>query len=415
MFKRIIPVTNSILSKRNLNLQEYHSKDLLEQGGLNVQKFFVAENSADAKVSAQKLLDNGAKELVIKAQILAGGRGKGTFSPSGYKGGVKLTEKPDEVGEIVGNMLGQNLVTKQTSKDGVKVSKVMVAHALDIQKETYVAILMDRDHNGPVIVASPAGGMDIEKVAEETPEKIHTLPVNIFEGITVEQAQSLTSKLELPEHLITEAAKQIVKLYELFIKVDATQIEINPFGVTTENEIVCFDAKINFDDCAEFRQKSIFALNDTSESDPKEIEAEKHGLNYISLDGNIACLVNGAGLAMGTMDILKLHGGEPANFLDLGGGITEAGVLKAFEIIKSDDKVKAIFVNIFGGIVDCGLVARGLVNAYSKLDIQVPLIARLEGTNVDIGRKVIEDSGLNIIASKSFDEGARLAVQSVSN
>jgi len=274
-----------------------------------------------------------------------------------------------------------------------------------------LAILMDRESGGPVIVASPDGGMDIEKVAEETPDRIFKLPLDINEGCNFDDALKLVKNLELPENLETKAAKQVQKLYDMFLKVDATQIEINPFGVTTDNEIVCFDAKVNFDDCAEFRQKDIFALNDTTESDPREVEAEKAGLNYIPLDGNIACLVNGAGLAMGTMDLIKLHGGDPANFLDLGGGVTEAGVLKAFEIIMKDEKVESVLVNIFGGIVNCATVANGVVNAYKSVDINVPVVVRLEGTNVEAAKKILNESGLDIITAEGFDDGCRLATE----
>jgi len=401
----------SYVSTRNLNLQEYHSKSLLEKNGLNIQKYFVAENGVEAAAHARTLIKNGAPEIVLKAQILAGGRGKGIFLPSGFKGGVKLSKSPIEIGDLTDKMVGQNLVTKQTGAEGVLVSKVMVAHALDIKKETYLAILMDRESGGPVIVASPDGGMDIEKVAEETPDRIFKLPLDINEGCSFEDALKLVKNLELPESLETKAAKQVMKLYDLFLKVDATQVEINPFGVTSTNEIVCFDAKISFDDCAEFRQKEVFGMNDTTESDPREVEAEKAGLNYIPLDGNIACLVNGAGLAMGTMDLIKLHGGEPANFLDLGGGVNEAGVLKAFEIITKDEKVESILVNIFGGIVNCATVANGIINAYKSVEIKVPVVVRLEGTNVEAAKKILSESGLDIITAAGFDDGCKLATE----
>jgi len=402
--------TISRASRRSLNLQEYHSKDLLNKYGLNVQKFAIAGTGAEANAAAERLMEEGAPEIVLKAQILAGGRGKGHFIPNGYMGGVKLSKLPKHIGDMASKMLGQNLVTKQTTKDGVPVSKVMVAHALDIEKETYLAILMDRESGGPVIVASPDGGMDIEKVAEETPERIFKLPVDINDGISEKDAIKFAECLDFGDARLTaKAGKQICRLYEMFLHVDATQVEINPFGLSSEGEIVCFDAKVNFDDCAKFRQEDIFALGDTTESDPREVEAEAAGLNYIQLDGNIACLVNGAGLAMGTMDLIKLHGGEPANFLDLGGGVTEAGVLKAFEIITRDDKVESILVNIFGGIVDCATIANGIINAYSKISINVPLVVRLEGTNVDAAREILANSGLNLIAADGFDHAARLA------
>lgn len=396
---------------RNLNLQEYHSKNLLQSFGLNTQKFYIANNSIDAERFATKLInEDGAPEIVLKAQILAGGRGAGTFT-NGFKGGVKLSTDPIKIGDLAGKMLGQRLVTKQTPADGVLVNTVMVAHALNIDTELYLAILLDRDHNGPVIVASPAGGMDIEKVAEETPELIYKLPVDITDGIQDKDALDLAAKLGLSENLVRPTADQIIKLYNLFIKVDATQVEINPLGITDNNEVVCFDAKVNFDDCAEFSQQEIFKLGDNSESNPREIEAEEAGLNFISLDGNIACVVNGAGLAMATMDLVKFNGGEPANFLDLGGGVNKAGVLTAFGIILKDPNVKSILVNIFGGIVDCATVAQGIVDACKELHIKIPLAVRLEGNNADVAAQIIRDSGLDIIAEQDFDKVSKEAVR----
>lgn len=388
MFKKVLQ--NNF---RRLNLQEYHSKDLLAKHGLSIQPFYTAKSTAEARDGAQKLLDSGAPELVLKAQILAGGRGKGTFS-NGFQGGVKLTKEVEKVGYFADNWLGQNLITKQTSKEGALVETLMVAHALNIDAELYLAILMDRESNGPVIVASPAGGMDIEKVAEETPEKIFKLPVNIFSGISDQQALDFVNHAQLHSDSAINAqiAEQIVKLYNLFIAVDATQVEINPLGITDENKVVCFDAKINFDDCAKYRQKDIFALDDHSDTDPREMEAEKYGLNYIPLDGNIACIVNGAGLAMATMDMIKLHGGEPANFLDLGGGVNKAGVLSAFEIILQDKNVETILINIFGGIVNCQTIADGVLEAFNKLDINVPVVVRLEGTNVESAMQTLNNS-----------------------
>uniref|UniRef100_A0A672SW62 Succinate-CoA ligase, GDP-forming, beta subunit n=1 Tax=Sinocyclocheilus grahami TaxID=75366 RepID=A0A672SW62_SINGR len=298
---------------------------------------------------------HASKEIVLKAQILAGGRGKGVFD-SGLKGGV-----PAVVGELAGKMLGFSLTTKQTPKEGVK--QVMVAEALDISRETYFAILMDRSCNGPVMVGSPQGGVDIEEVAATTPELIFKV-----------------SQLYLIEKVSQScAADQIKRLYDLFLKVDATQVEVNPLGETPEGQVVCFDAKINFDDNAEFRQKAVFAMDDTAESDPLETEAAKYDLKYIGLDGNIACFVNGAGLAMATCDIIDLHGGKPANFLDLGGGVKENQVYAAFKLLTADPKVEAILVNIFGGIVNCAIIANGITKACRELELKVPLVVRLEG------------------------------------
>jgi len=407
MLRKIVqPVRASL---RKLNLQEFSSKELMEKHGLAVQRFKVAETGQEGVDGAQYLLDTGASELVIKAQILAGGRGKGTFD-SGFKGGVHLTKDPKEVGSLVASMVGNRLTTKQTAPEGVEVKKVMVAHALDIERETYLAVLMDRAFNGPVLVGSPDGGMDIEEVAEKTPERIFTMPIDINDGISRDQAVEMAKNLNFEGEKIITAAEQIEKLYNLFIAVDATQVEINPFGETTEGEVVCFDAKINFDDNAAYRQKEIFAMGDTAESDPREVDAEQFGLNYIGLDGQIGCLVNGAGLAMATMDIVKLEGGEPANFLDLGGGVQEQGVYEAFRIITSDPRVKTILVNIFGGIVNCEVIARGINRAYAELGITVPVVCRLEGTNVDSAKAILAASGNPVEAADSMQEAAQKAV-----
>ncbi|PAV83706.1 hypothetical protein WR25_26625 [Diploscapter pachys] len=336
--------------RRHLNLQEYQSKQILDKHGCSVQKFIVANSKSEAERQVNKL---GPCEYVVKAQILAGGRGKGKF-PDGKPGlsGVYITYKRDEALDAVENMIGKRLVTKQTIKDGVKVDKVMIAEGVVIKRETYLAVLMDRESNGPVIVASPAGGMDIETVAEKNPELIYKEAIDIHAGITEEQARKIAKNLEFKGELLDKAAKEIIRLYNLFISVDATQVEINPFVETEDNRVFCVDAKMNFDDSAAYRQKEIFSMEDHSESDPREVEANKFHLNYIGMDGNIACLVNGAGLAMATMDVIKLHGGEPANFLDVGGSVTEDQVYHAFRIITSDPQVRCVLVNIFGGIVN---------------------------------------------------------------
>jgi len=406
MFRKILqPV-----SRRCLNLQEYASKQLMEKHGLAVQRFKVASNEAEAVEGGEYLLSTGAKELVVKAQILAGGRGKGTFD-NGFQGGVHLTKDAKVAGDLVKSMVGNALRTKQTGPEGVPVSKVMVAHALDISRETYLAVLMDRAFNGPVLVGSPDGGMDIEEVAEKTPERIFTMPIDIIDGINMDQAMEMAANLNFTGDNQKTAADQIVKLYNLFIAVDASQVEINPFGETPDGEVVCFDAKINFDDNAEYRQKAIFAMGDTTESDPREVEAEKFGLNYIGLDGDIGCLVNGAGLAMATMDIVKLEGGEPANFLDLGGGVKEEGVFEAFRIITSDPQVKVILVNIFGGIVNCEIIARGINRAYADLGISCPVVCRLEGTNVESAQEILAQSGNPVVNAANMGDAAVKAVE----
>jgi succinyl-CoA synthetase beta subunit len=385
----------------------------MEENGILVQRFKMATNGAEAKAGAEYLLATGAKEIVMKAQVFAGGRGKGTFS-NGFKGGVQLSTDPSEIGAMADKMVGFNLVTKQTPPGGVPVNHIMVAEALDIERETYFAILMDREHNGPVMVGSPDGGVDIEEVAESNPESIYSIPIDIVEGIQDAQAAEMAAHLKFTGDQAVQAEKQIKQLYDLFIKVDSTQVEINPFAVTPEGQVVCFDAKIGFDDNASFRQKEIFAIADTSEEDEREVAAGKLGLNYIGMDGNIGCLVNGAGLAMSTMDIIKLYGGDPANFLDCGGGVTPEGVTAAFKIISSDPKVEAILVNIFGGIVNCATVANGIVFACKEIGLTLPLVVRLEGTNVEEGKQILIDSGLPIINASDLDDAAQKAVATLS-
>ncbi|GAB0097472.1 Succinate--CoA ligase [Sergentomyia squamirostris] len=395
-------------SVRSLSLLEYQSKQLLDEGGVSIQKFRVLASKNDGS----QLKDFQVPEYVVKAQILAGGRGKGQFD-NGFKGGVHITRKADEAVSLADKMLGNRLITKQTPKDGILVRKVMIAKSVDITRETYLCILNDRDHNGPVLIASPAGGMDIEAVAEETPEKIKTSPIDINRGITREQSLSVADFLEFKGALREKAALEIEKLWELFLKVDAVQIEINPLAETSEGEVISVDAKLNFDDNAQFRQKKIFEMEEETEADAQEVEASKYNLNYISMDGNIGCLVNGAGLAMATMDIIKLNGGNPANFLDVGGGVKEDQVLKAFQILLSDSKVKAILVNVFGGIVNCATIANGVVNASKVTGLKIPVIVRLAGTNAEEARKIILSSGLNLIPATDLDDAATKAVKSL--
>lgn len=307
-------------------------------------------------------------------------------------------------------MIGQRLITKQTPKEGIVVRKVMVARSVNIIRETYLCILMDREHNGPVIIASPAGGVDIEAVAQETPEQILTLPISLVNGLQRSDSVKVAKFLEFKGELVDKCANEIEKLWELFQKVDAVQIEINPLAETDSKEVISVDAKLNFDDNAQFRQSSIFAMENSEESDPKEVEAAKNNLNYVAMDGNIGCLVNGAGLAMATMDIIKLNGGSPANFLDVGGSVKEDQVLKAFQILISDPNVKGILVNVFGGIVNCATIAKGVVAASKTLELKVPLVVRLEGTNADEARTILKNSGLAIQAASDLDDAARKAV-----
>lgn len=349
---------------------------------------------------------------MVKAQILAGGRGKGVFD-SGLKGGVQITQDRKQVLGLVNQMLGHRLITKQTPKDGLLVKSVMVADSVNIIRETYLCIVLDRENNGPVLIASPAGGVDIEAVAEETPHLIKTVPINVEKGLDHQTCIDVAKFLEFKGPLIVQAAHEINQLYDLFNKVDAVQIEINPFAETDDGRVISVDAKLNFDDNAKFRQQDIFNMDVVDEQDPKEVEASRYNLNYIAMDGNIGCLVNGAGLAMSTMDIIKLHGGSPANFLDVGGGVKEEQVLKAFEILTSDPKVKSILVNVFGGIVNCAIIANGIVNASKTIGLRVPLVVRLQGTNVDAARKILKDSGLPIQTAEDLDDAAKKAVASL--
>ncbi|KAK0405177.1 hypothetical protein QR680_017841 [Steinernema hermaphroditum] len=402
---------NARTSVRNLNLQEYQSKELLEKYGCSVQRFFVADNINEAK---NKFSDFNHYEYVVKAQILAGGRGKGRFVDGKQGlGGVYITKDKSKALDSVGEMIGRHLETKQTRPGGVLVEKVMVAESVPIARETYLAILMDREYNGPVVVASPAGGVDIEEVAEKTPELIFKEPIDIHKGISDEQCMRLATDLKFEGDLQKKAADQIRRLYELFVAVDATQVEINPFVETSDNRVFCVDAKLNFDDSASFRQRAIFAMDNNEEKDVREVEAHKYHLNYIGMDGNIACLVNGAGLAMATMDIIKLYGGSPANFLDVGGTVTEDQVYQAFRIITSDPAVKAVLVNIFGGIVNCATIANGVIKACERIQLSVPLVVRLEGTNVDEAKKLLQNSGLTIITADNLEEAAEKAVKSI--
>lgn len=319
--------------------------------------------------------------------------------------------RKDEVLSLTNQMIGHRLITKQTPKSGILVKKVMIARSVNITHETYLSIVLDREHNGPVLIASPAGGMDIEAVAEKTPEKIKTVPLDLDKPIPQNTLIEIAKFLEFKGQCVERAAVEIQKLFDLFKAVDATQIEINPLAETDTNEVIAVDAKLNFDDNAEYRQKDIFAMHTAEEdTDPREVEAAKNNLNYVAMDGNIGCLVNGAGLAMATMDIIKLNGGEPANFLDVGGGVKENQVLKAFQIVTSDPKVKAILVNVFGGIVNCATIANGVVAASKTLNLRVPLIVRLEGTNADQARKILKDSGLAIQTAVDLDDAAHKAV-----
>lgn len=320
----------------------------------------------------------------------------------------------DEVLNLVDKMVGHNLITKQTPDGGILVKKVMVASSVNIVRETYLCIIMDRESNGPVLIASPDGGMDIEAIAEKSPERISKTPIDIKSGLSQETAVEVARFLEFKgDALVQRAASEILKLWQLFLKVDAIQIEINPLAETDDGKVISVDAKLDFDDNAQFRQKDIFAMDDSSELDPREVEAAKYNLNYVAMDGNIGCLVNGAGLAMATMDIIKLHGSSPANFLDVGGNVNESQVLRAFQILLADTNVKGILVNVFGGIVNCATIANGIVNASKTINLKVPLVVRLEGTNVVEAKRILKESGLPIKSATDLDDAAHQIVSSI--
>merc|ERR1711871_193577 len=396
---------------RFFNIHEYQGKILCDNYGVSVQKWRAASTPDEAAAGAKELGD--VAEFVIKAQVHAGGRGKGHFIENGYKGGVRFGTTPEEVAEAASNMFGNHLVTNQTSAEGALVTQVMVAESVDITTEKYVAFVMDRAMDGPACIASPQACMDIEAVAEKDPDALMVEPVDIKMGITNDQAVKIAKFCEFKPEFVDEAAEQISRLYDMFIGLDATQVEINPMAETKGHGVITVDSKVNFDDNALYRQKEVYEMRDLSEEDPREVEAGKWGLNYIGLDGNIACMVNGAGLAMATMDIIQLYGGMPANFLDVGGGAQEEQVKEAFKILTADPQVKGILVNIFGGIMQCDIIAQGIVNAARDTGLELPLVVRLEGTNVELGKKIIEESGLTIINADNLDDAAQKAVAAI--
>jgi succinyl-CoA synthetase beta subunit len=385
-----------------MNIHEYQAKELFLKFGVATAPGRVARTPEEAVAVAREI---GSGELVVKAQIHAGGRGKGTFQ-NGFKGGVHLCQTPEEAGELASKMLGQVLVTHQTGPEGRLVNQVLVARGVNIAKEYYFAILMDRASGAPVVIASTEGGVEIEAVAEKSPEKILREHVHPALGLQPYQARKLAQQLGFHGALNKPAAELFLAVFRLFLACDCSMVEINPLVLTPDNEVLALDAKFNFDDNALYRHKDIVAMRDVAEEDPREVEASKFNLNYIGLDGDIACLVNGAGLAMATMDIIKFHGGNPANFLDVGGGATEQQVTEAFKILVGDPKVKAILVNIFGGIMQCDIIANGIINAVKAVNLPVPLVVRLEGTNVEAGKKLIAGSGLPVITANDLTDAA---------
>ncbi|CUM62909.1 uncharacterized protein PRCAT00000468001 [Priceomyces carsonii] len=405
--KTVARISRGIIQqKRSLSLHEFRSAALLKSYGVGVPNGEAATTPQGAFDAAKDL---GTDKLVIKAQALTGGRGKGHFD-SGLQGGVKLISSAEEAKDLAEKMLGHKLITKQTGAAGKKVTAVYIVERRDAKTEAYLAILLDRHSQLPMIVASAQGGMDIEGVAAKDPDAIKTFSIQLDEGVTDKLATEIASQLGYTEEAVPEAAKTVQNLYKVFMERDCTQVEINPLSETPDHKVLAMDAKLGFDDNAAFRQKEVFSWRDLSQEDPDEVEASKYGLNFIKLDGNIANIVNGAGLAMATMDIIKLYGGEPANFLDCGGTATPETIEKAFELILSDKKVNGIFVNIFGGIVRCDYVAEGLIAATKNFKLDIPVVVRLQGTNMTKAKELIEKSGLMLYPFEDLDPAAERIV-----
>jgi len=382
-----------------MKIHEYQAKSILARYGVPVPRGEVTFNAAEAHDTAKRL---GTSVVVVKAQIHAGGRGKG--------GGVKLAKSPDEATTLARSMIGMTLVTHQTGPEGRIVSRVLIEEGLQMERELYLSLLLDRTAGKPVMMASAAGGMDIEEVAARTPEKIVRIHIEPGVGLAPFEARQLAFGIGLEGAQVNRFVKLAASLYDAFVATDASLVEINPLVVTAGGDLLALDAKMNFDDNALFRHPEIVALRDLDEEDPAEVEASKYDLNYIQLDGNIGCLVNGAGLAMSTMDIIKLYGGSPANFLDVGGGASTEKVTEAFKIMLKNPKLRAILVNIFGGIMKCDVIAQGVVAAAREVKLGVPLVVRLEGTNVELGKKILAESGLPIISGNNMADAAQKVV-----
>ena len=385
-----------------MNIHEFQAKEILKRFGVAVPQGIIATTAAEAKAAAQKL---GGGVAVVKAQIHAGGRGKG--------GGVKVVKSPEEAADKARQMLGRNLVTRQTGPEGRQVRRVLVEQGLEIQRELYLAMVLDRAQSRVTVICSSEGGVEIEEVAAKAPEKILKETVDPVIGLAAFQCRRLAFALNIPSELIGKTVAVMQGLYRAFVETDASLAEINPLIITQDGQIMALDAKMNFDSNAFFRQKEIVALRDLDEEDPREVEASKYDLSYISLDGNIACMVNGAGLAMATMDIIKHYGGEPANFLDVGGGADQEKVAHAFRILLADPRVRGVLINIFGGIMRCDVLAQGVVDAARELKVTVPLVVRMQGTNVEEGRQILASSGLTIISADTMAEAAEKIVKAV--
>jgi succinyl-CoA synthetase beta subunit len=385
-----------------MKIHEYQAKAILKKFGVAVPRGEMATTREEAVAAAKALFDAGATGVVVKAQIHAGGRGKG--------GGVKIAKSVEEAGQLAENILGMTLITHQTGPEGRVVRRLLIEETLPIEKELYLGILVDRGEGKPVFMASAAGGMDIEQVAAENPQAILKEYIAPGMGLEAFQARKIAFQLGLKPQLINPAVQFLSNLYKVFEATDGSLVEINPFITTTDGRLFALDAKINFDDNAMFRHADLKELRDTTEEDPLEVEASKYNLNYIKLDGNVGCMVNGAGLAMATMDIIKYAGGMPANFLDVGGGANAEQVTHAFEMLLSDKNVKAVLINIFGGILRVDTLATGVVEAANKTHIQLPIVLRLEGTNVEAGRQILKDSGLNFLVAETMKDAAEKVV-----
>jgi len=389
-----------------MKIHEYQAKAILKKFGVAVPRGEIADDRDQAIAAAKNLFNSGASGAVVKAQIHAGGRGKG--------GGVKIAKSVEEAGELASKMLGMTLITHQTGPEGRVVRRLLVEETLPIERELYLGIVIDRDEAKPVFMASQAGGMEIEQVAAENPDAIFKEHINPGMGLEAFQARKLAFQLGLKPEQINQAVKFMTSLYKAFEQTDSSLMEINPFITCSDGRLFALDAKMNFDDSALFRHPELKELRDVTEEDPLEVEASKYSLNYIKLDGNVGCMVNGAGLAMATMDIIKYAGGMPANFLDVGGGANAEQVTHAFEILLSDKNVKAVLINIFGGILRVDTLARGVVEAANKTQIQLPVVLRLEGTNVEQGREILQQSGLNFIVAETMKDAAEKVVAAAS-
>lgn len=404
---RSLPSSTKTL-KRYLNVHEFDSYDILNSFGVNTPRAHVAYTATEARQLAAEL---GTSNFVIKAQVLAGGRGKGHFN-NGFQGGVHILDSLAQVAEVASKMLGAKLLTNQTGTEGRPCHKVMIAEPVDIVHEYYLALLLDRNSGSIVMVGSKEGGMNIEETAEKRPHAIQKVAINILDGMSMQDAEDMANALGFHGAMALQAKDQFLKLYNAMMSTDATQIEINPLVTTTDGRLLCADAKLNFDDNAEFRQRDLFQRRDTTQENPLDVEAQEYSLSYVGLEGNIGCLVNGAGLAMATMDVLNFQGGRPANFLDVGGSANSKTIEAAFRIITSDPKVTAIFVNIFGGIMSCQTIAQGMVEALSNVHVRLPIVVRLMGTQMEEGATVLQSySGTTPVHSiLDFDLAAQTAV-----